>query len=101
MNDDINVSIKKHGIIISGRKSATLTGIESIDGFDDQSIVMKTVADVLSIQGSELHVDKFDASTGDMTVSGNIDAVVYYDVKKKPDKKKNAGHHSGQRGGRA
>ena len=39
--------------------------------------------DGISIQGHGLHVDKFDSETGDMTVSGMLDAVVYYDVKHK------------------
>ena len=66
------------------RRAMILTGILSIEGFDEENIIMKTAEDDgLSIQGHELHVDKFDSDTGDMTVSGTIDAVVYYDIKRK------------------
>ncbi len=64
-----------------------LTGIESIEGFDEENIVMKTVSDGLSIQGHGLHVDKFDADTKEMICSGILDAIVYYDLKKRTDKK--------------
>ncbi len=75
---------KTHGISICERGAVVLTGILSIDGFDEENIIMRTAEeDGLSIQGHELHVDKFDSETGDMTVSGKIDAVVYYDIKRR------------------
>lgn len=75
---------KTHGISICERRATVLTGILSIEGFDEENILMKTTDEEgLSVQGHGLHVDKFDSETGDMTVSGMIDAVVYYDVKRK------------------
>ena len=75
---------KSHGISICERRATVLTGILSIEGFDEENILMKTAEEEgLSIQGHGLHVDKFDSDTGDMTVSGLIDAVVYYDMKRK------------------
>lgn len=79
---------KNHGISCSERCALVLTGIESIEGFDEENIVMKTVSDGLSIQGHGLHVDKFDADTGEMICSGTVDAIVYYDIKKKSEKKR-------------
>ena len=75
---------QSHGISICERRATVLTGILSIEGFDEENIIMKTTDEEgLSIQGHGLHVDKFDSDTGDMTVSGTIDAVLYYDVKRK------------------
>ncbi len=75
---------KTHGFSVCERRAAVLTGILSIEGFDEENIIMKTTdEDGISIQGHGLHVDKFDSETGDMTVSGMLDAVVYYDVKHK------------------
>ena len=75
---------KTHGISICDRHAMVLSGILSIEGFDEENILMKTVEEQgLSVQGHELHVDKFDSDTGDMTVSGMVDAVVYYDIKRK------------------
>lgn len=79
---------KSHGISVSEREAIVLTGIVSIEGFDESNIIMKTEKDGLSLQGHGLHVDKFDAETGDMICSGTVDAIVYYDVKKHTEKKR-------------
>ncbi len=77
-----------HGVSVSERTAVVLTGIESIEGFDEENIIMKTKTDGLSIQGHGLHVDKFDSDTGDMICSGTVDAIVYYALKKSPEKKR-------------
>lgn len=82
--EDMKIS---HTVSISERTAILLTGIESIEGFDEENIVMKTSSDGLSIQGHGLHVDKFDADTGELICSGTLDAIVYYDLKKRSDKK--------------
>lgn len=83
-------SKRTHAISLCERGALVLTGIQSIDGFDEENIIMRTSDDDgLSVQGRALHVDKFDAETGDMTVSGSVDAIVYYDVKKRRDRKRN------------
>ncbi len=79
---------KSHGVSVSERSALVLTGIESIEGFDEENIIMKTHSDGLSIQGHGLHVDKFDSETGEMICSGTVDAIVYYDVKKTSEKKR-------------
>ncbi len=79
---------KSHAISVCERTATALTGIVSIEGFDESSIVMKTETDGLSLQGRGLHVDKFDSETGDMTVSGQVEAILYYDIKKRGDKKR-------------
>ena len=43
---------------------------------------MRTCNGGLTIQGSGLHIDRFDSVTGDMTISGTIDAIVYFEVRK-------------------
>lgn len=75
---------KTHGISICERRAAVLTGILSVEGFDEENVLMKTAEEEgLSIQGHGLHVDKFDSDTGELAVSGLVDAVVYYDIKRK------------------
>ena len=43
---------------------------------------MRTCNGGLTIQGSGLHIDRFDSVTGDMTISGTVDAIVYFEVRK-------------------
>ena len=74
---------KSHGFSVIERKSVVMTGIVSIDGFDEENIIMKTDDDGISLQGHGLHVDKFDADTGELYCSGTVDAIVYYDAKRR------------------
>lgn len=78
---------KSHGISCSERTATFLTGIESIEGFDEESIIVKTSDTGLSIRGHGLHIDKFDAETGDMNCSGTVEAIIYFDIKKSFEKK--------------
>ena len=82
---------KTHGISCSERTATVLTGIEAIEGFDEENIVMKTADMGLSIRGHGLHIDKFDADTGDMICSGTVDAIIYFETKKPSLKKRFAG----------
>ncbi|NLM56507.1 MAG: sporulation protein YabP [Clostridiales bacterium] len=75
-------NIKEHSISLRDRSKASLSGILSIDGFDENNIIMRTCNGGLTIQGSGLHIDRFDSETGDMTISGTVDAIAYFEVKK-------------------
>ncbi len=76
---------KAHGITCSERTLTVLSGIVSIEGFTEESIIMKTADTGLSISGHGLHVDKFDAETGDLICSGRVDAIVYFELKGRKD----------------
>ncbi|MCD7775936.1 MAG: YabP/YqfC family sporulation protein [Firmicutes bacterium] len=83
MNENDAAKTKSaHDIRLSERREMTLTGIEAVDGFDTESVIMHTSEDGLSVQGHELHIDKFDADTGRLMLSGVVDAIVYFDMKR-------------------
>ena len=68
-----------HNIIVEGRKKLSATGIKNVDSFDDETISAYTSSDKLIIKGKELHIEKINVDSGNLTVIGNINSVSYTD----------------------
>lgn len=76
-------SVKKpelpHNVILEGRSRMSVSGVEDVDSFDENAIVMYTSCGLLSVRGSGLHIDKLSIDGGELTVEGQIDMVQYED----------------------
>ncbi len=68
-----------HCLSMEDRKKINLTGIKDVDSFDEQNITLVTDRGELSIRGSSLHIGKLSTDSGEMSVEGKIDALVYSD----------------------
>ena len=74
---------KNQNIILENRRSLSISGITDVDSFDEKEISLYTQLGELTIQGRELHIDSMSVETGDMTITGEIWAIVYGDGDKK------------------
>lgn len=70
---------KPHNVILENRKSIILSGVLDVDNFDEQTVTVYTDIGELTIQGSELHIDKLSIDTGEMTMQGQIRSLTYSD----------------------
>ncbi|MCI6559967.1 MAG: sporulation protein YabP [Ruminococcus sp.] len=70
---------QNHSMILENRKSLSISGITDVDSFDEKAICLYTQLGELTIQGKELHIDSMSVETGDMTVTGDIWAIIYGD----------------------
>lgn len=68
-----------HNLILENRKKLTLSGIEDVDSFDEESIVLLTEGGTLSICGEGLHINKLSVETGEVSIEGHVDSLVYSD----------------------
>lgn len=68
---------KSQNIIVEDRKKFTLTGVKDVLSFDEQTIMLDTVAGKLAIKGEELKLGNFDTAKGDISGSGKICALIY------------------------
>ncbi len=68
---------KTHNLILEDRKKLTLTGVISVDNFDDNSIILKTNLGTLNIRGEGLNISEFSVQSGQAMVLGNVFALVY------------------------
>ena len=69
--------------ILENRKNLSISGITDVDSFDEKEISLYTQLGELTIQGRELHIDSMSVETGDMTITGDIWAIIYGDKDKK------------------
>ena len=70
-------------LILENRKNLSISGITDVDSFDEKSIELYTQLGELTIQGRELHIDSMSVETGDMTITGDIWAIIYGDKERK------------------
>lgn len=71
------VKFTSHSVNMSDRKKAAMTGVAKVDGATDTEIVLTTALGKLTVTGSELKIAKFDDADGNLTLTGNIDALKY------------------------
>lgn len=61
-----------HNVILEGRHILTVSGVQDIDRYDEQSVVAYTELGELTIKGENLHINKIDVQTGDLSLEGEI-----------------------------
>ena len=69
----------KHHLILEDREKLTVSGVEEVESFDENTIVMDTAQGVLVVRGEELHIEKLSLDGGDLKVEGDIDSLTYED----------------------
>ena len=74
---------QNQNIILENRNNLSISGITDVDSFDEKEISLYTQLGELTIQGRELHIDSMSVETGDMTITGDIWAIIYADKAKK------------------
>jgi len=68
-----------HNVILENRKKLTLSGIEDVDSFDEESITLFTDTGTLTVKGTELHINKLSVESGEVSIEGHIDSLIYTD----------------------
>ena len=68
-----------HHVILEGRASLSVSGVEEVESFDENAIVMRTSLGTLVVRGEELHIEKLSLDGGDLRVEGMVDSLTYED----------------------
>ena len=74
-----NANYANHQLTLDGRERLTVSGVEDVERFDENMIVMSTTAGTLVISGENLHIGKLSLDGGELHVDGQIDALSYED----------------------
>jgi len=74
-----NQSYAHHHLTLEGREHLTVSGVEDVERFDENMIVMSTAAGTLVVTGEQLHIGKLSLDGGELHVDGEIDALQYED----------------------
>ncbi|MFR4561845.1 MAG: YabP/YqfC family sporulation protein [Flavonifractor plautii] len=68
-----------HHILLEGREQLTVSGVEEVESFDENTIVMVTAKGTLVVRGEDMHIEKLSLDGGDLKVEGAVDALSYED----------------------
>lgn len=55
----------------------TVSGVNSVASFDEQSVILLTDLGELTVRGSEMSIGKLNTETGELAIAGTIDAMAY------------------------
>ncbi len=70
-----------HDLIIESRKKVTMTGIKDVESFDEETIIAESECGEITLRGKNLKISRLSVESGDMTVEGDIDSVIYAEGK--------------------
>ena len=66
-------------ITIDNRKSMTVTAVDDVISFDEESVVLGSALGVISIEGDGLHIRKMNVEGGEIMIEGRINGLNYID----------------------
>ncbi len=74
----------QHGVALANRSRLSLTGVEDVDCFNEQIVVLRTPLGLLTVAGTGLNISQLNLETGCVEIEGEVDALEYSGVKRKP-----------------
>ena len=81
MNREDSEKISYGNAVIENRKTLTVTGVNNIISFDENSALFDSQSAVISVDGGGLQIMKMDVDSGEVVIVGRIDALAYSDKK--------------------
>ncbi len=68
-----------HSLSLEGRGRLLVSGVTRVESFNEQEVIMGTTRGTLAVHGEELHMEKLSVDSGDVLVTGQVDALEYED----------------------
>ena len=69
----------QHRLELDGRERLIVSGVEEVERFDEEEIVMATTAGTLVVGGVNLHIGKLNLDGGELHVDGTVHTLLYED----------------------
>lgn len=79
MAEERKMSAMPHNVVLEDRKLLTVSGVADVDSFDEETVIVFTDLGELTVRGSNLHINRLSVEVGELTVEGNISALIYSD----------------------
>lgn len=69
-----------HTLTLTSRHGLAVSGVTDVSAFDENTIAMETNMGTLTVRGENLHVEKLTLDQGELTLTGEIQALEYDDM---------------------
>ena len=67
----------EHKLTLDNRGKLTVSGVEDIESFNEEAVVLVTSRGLLIVSGSGLHLQSLSLEGGGVSIDGTIDSLVY------------------------
>jgi len=72
-----NTVKKPHILTLDNRSLLSLTGVEDVAGFDEQTVSIRLSDSTLVVKGDGLHISRLSLDSGDVVIDGRISSLQY------------------------
>ncbi len=73
-------------LTLENRERLGITGVEKVESFNNESVILATNKGRLTIKGSNISISKLNVEEGRLTVNGNINSLLYTENNAEKDK---------------
>ena len=77
MTNEFSIPAASHRLELTGREHLNVSGVEDVERFDENGVIMTTSAGTLIVTGEDLHIGKLSLEGGELHVDGQIDSIAY------------------------
>ncbi|WAM33508.1 YabP/YqfC family sporulation protein [Caldicellulosiruptor morganii] len=81
--DRKNTKTKVHNILIENRERISINGVDDVESFDENNVILVIDEELLIIKGFNLKVNKINTETGEVFIEGQIYSLEYGEPPKK------------------
>ena len=67
----------QHSLSLEGRSKMSISGVEDVSGFDENTVILTTSQGELCIHGDSLHIDRIDLDAGQVLINGLVQELKY------------------------
>lgn len=66
-----------HRLVLENRKKSMISGVQDVQSFHEQEILLLTEEGKLRIKGEGLHVKRLNLEKGEADIEGKINSLIY------------------------
>lgn len=74
---ELKMSFKNQNVIIEDRNRISITGVEQVDSFNENTIILLTIKGGIIIKGEDLNISKLNLDEGNVRITGLINSFTY------------------------
>ncbi|MDD4297144.1 MAG: sporulation protein YabP [Ruminiclostridium sp.] len=80
MSDGKKTVEQEHqNITLRDRKKLLITGVNNVESFNEECIVVDTLLGLVVVRGIDMHINKLDVESAALDVEGEIGVIEYLD----------------------
>lgn len=79
MEEKKKITDQAHQITLNNRNLLAIDGVTNLGSYEEDLLILETVAGVLEVKGVSLHVQQLNIDQGRVVIDGEICSLVYTD----------------------